>query len=122
MVRDPRSPGTSRTMIEQILATHTTTPTLWWLGHSGFAVKFSNILFLVDPVLSELDGRTRIIPAPFPPQHMTGADLVLCTHAHSAHMDPATLRPLLDASPRAKLVLPKSAAEIARAAGIPYDR
>jgi L-ascorbate metabolism protein UlaG (beta-lactamase superfamily) len=64
----------------------------------------------------------RIAPAPFAPEQMSEADLILCTHAHPGHMDPATLRPMMTASPRAKLVLPKSTAELARSSGIPYDR
>ena len=27
-------------------------PTLWWLGHSGFAIKYGNSIFYIDPYLS----------------------------------------------------------------------
>ncbi len=35
-------------------------------------------------------------------------DAVLCTHAHTDHMDPATLQPLLSANPGANLVVPRA--------------
>lgn len=100
--------------------TRVAAPTLWWLGHSGFAVKFANMLFFVDPCLSKVPGR--VLPAPLAPESITAADLILCTHTHPLHMDPATLLPVLAASPRAKVVLPKSAAAHAHALGIPFER
>jgi L-ascorbate metabolism protein UlaG (beta-lactamase superfamily) len=48
--------------------------------------------------------------------------MVLATHPHPGHLDAAALAGMLAASPQAKLVLPKSAAEQARAAGIDYAR
>jgi L-ascorbate 6-phosphate lactonase len=120
MSTDPIKSGDS--LVEQITESPASAITLWWLGHCGFAVKFANIVFLIDPCLTEPGGRTRIIAPPFSPERMTAADLILCTHAHPGHMDPATLKPLLMASARAKVVLPKSAAAYAQSAGIPFDR
>ncbi len=90
-------------------------PRLWWLGHAGFAIKFRNIVVYVDPHLS---GPGSLLD----PATVTHADLILSTHPHPHHLDGDTLRPMLAASPRAKLVLPKSAAEAARTLGIPYER
>ena len=101
-------------LIEEMEGTETASPALWWLGHCGFAVKYQRMLFYIDPCLS----RTRTLD----PADVTNADLILCTHAHPGHMDPATLPAMLKASPRAKVVLPKSAAEHAAALGIPYER
>jgi L-ascorbate 6-phosphate lactonase len=102
-------------LIREIESTDAETPALWWLGNSGFAVKYHGIVFYVDPHLSS--------PAsPLTATDVTNADMVLCTHAHAAHMDPDTLPAILDASPRAKVVLPKSAAEHACSIGIPLDR
>lgn len=91
-------------------------PTLWWLGHSGFAVKFANILFLVDPCL------TGVAWAPLSARDIAEADLILCTHAHLGHMHGATLIELLESSARAKVVLPKSGEAHARSLGIPAER
>ena len=85
------------------------TPTLWWLGHAGFAVKYHGMIFYIDPCLDT--------PAVIP-----HADLVLTTHDRPLHLHAPTLLPLLAASHRAKLVLPQSAAERAHALGIDYHR
>jgi len=109
-------------LIREIDQTITATPTLRWLGHSGFIIRFANITFYVDPCFSDLPGKPRGVAAPLTGNQVRHADLILATHAHPGHLDPATLLPMLEASPRAKLVVPRSAQEQAHAAGIPYDR
>jgi L-ascorbate metabolism protein UlaG (beta-lactamase superfamily) len=109
-------------LLAEIEQTATDTPTLWWLGHAGFAVKFANITFYIDPCLTDVHARPRIMASPLAPECVRNADLILCTHAHELHMDPATLSAMLAASPHAKIVLPKSAADYARTVGIPFDR
>lgn len=105
-------PNPGERLLEQITRQRSGTPTLWWLGRCGFAVKYYDILFYVDPVLNA--------DSPMQAAEARDADLILCTHV--AHLDAATVGSMLDASPRAKVVLPKSNAEQARAAGIPFDR
>lgn len=100
-------------LIEDIETTLAATPTLWWLGRSGFVVRFGSITFYIDPVLA---------PPFLDPAAIRHADLILCTHAHTGHMDGSTLTSLLAASPRAKVVLPKSAADHAHSIGIPFHR
>ncbi|MBM3814971.1 MAG: MBL fold metallo-hydrolase [Acidimicrobiia bacterium] len=113
-------PGTGGPLFDEIEAAPAISPTLWWLGHAGFALKYHSMVFYIDPVLSEANGRSF---APLmTPGEVTHAELILCTHAHPRHMDSATLLPMLEASQRAKLVLPKSAAEKANTFGIGYDR
>jgi len=103
-------------LIEDINRTYTSTPTLWWLGHCGFVIRYANITFYVDPNLTATTS-------PLAPDQANNADLILCTHEHAGHMNPETLRGMLQASPNAKVVLPKSAANRAQAtAGIPLDR
>src|ERR1700732_561006 len=114
--------GAMTDLIAQIDSTDGASPALWWLGHAGFVVKHSGIVFYVDPCLSTPPDRTRAVGPPLAPEVATNADLILCTHAHPSHMDPGTLSAMLKASPRAKVVLPKSAAEHACSIGIPYDR
>jgi L-ascorbate metabolism protein UlaG (beta-lactamase superfamily) len=80
------------------------------------------MIFYVDPCLSNRSGRTRVFEAPLSPSEVADADMVLCTHQHEFHMDPGSLPEILRASPRAKVVLPKSTAPQAQAAGIPYER
>src|SRR5260221_12021882 len=109
-------------LIDEIDQTRGDLPALWWLGQSGFVVKCQGMVFFVDPCLSTPDGRTRISEAPLSPEQALNTDMILCTHAHPSHMDPGTLPAMLQASPRTRVVIPKSAAEHAQSIGIPYDR
>ena len=93
-------------LVREIDQTITATPTLWWLGHGGFIVRFATITFYVDACLTRPD-------APMEPAMATNADMLFATHAHTGHMDAATIVPMLNASSRAKVVIPKS--EIGRA-------
>lgn len=111
-----------RDLIEEIDRTITPTPALWWLGQSGFVVRFATITFYIDPCFSMLPDRPRILASPLQGSDVYHADMILATHAHPAHLDAAALVPMLEASRRAKLILPKSATEAAHAAGIPYER
>ena len=102
-------------LLGEIGQTLTATPTLWWLGHASFVVRFANITFYVDPLLSRPGA---LIQA----SHIRNADMILATHAHPGHLDGPSLAAMLEASPQAKLILPKSAATLAVSLGIPYPR
>jgi len=110
-----------RELLDEIANAPCLTPRLWWLGHSGFALKYRNAIVYVDPLLSaaRLD---RLVAPPFAGQDVTHAGLVLCTHAHAGHLDPGTVPAILAASRRAKVVMPMSAAAHAHAMGIEYQR
>jgi L-ascorbate metabolism protein UlaG (beta-lactamase superfamily) len=97
-------------LLAQIDQSITATPSLWSLGQSGFVVRFASITFYVDPCFTEL---------PIAPADVTHADMILAT---SAERIDASLTAMLESSKRAKLILPKSAAETAQAAGIAYHR
>jgi L-ascorbate metabolism protein UlaG (beta-lactamase superfamily) len=110
-------------LLEEIENTEATaSPALWWLGQSGFVLKFQDIVFYVDPCLSNLNGRTRLMEPPLRGDQVINADMILCTHKHDGHMDPGALPAILKASPRCRVVMPKSAAGHAFAIGIPYER
>lgn len=73
------------------------------------------MVFYLDPCLTRPGS-------PASPGDVDHADLILCSHAHAGHMDGGTLAPMLGASPRAKVVLPKSACDHAQGLGISQDR
>ena len=102
-------------LLAEIDQTLTATPTLWWLGHAGFAVRFANITFYVDPLLSRPGA---LLDA----GGVRNADMILATHAHAGHLDGPSVAAMLKASPHAKLILPKSAAAHANSFGIPLPR
>ena len=120
--------NSGRALLEEIDQTITATPTLWWLGHAGFIVRFATITFYIDPFLSASSGRVlsahgeRLIAAPLDASAVRHADLILATHAHPGHLDAPAIVDMLASSKQAKLVLPKNAAEQAHSAGVPYNR
>jgi len=107
--------STGHELVREIDQTITATPTLWWLGHGGFIVRFATITFYVDACLSRPGS-------PLEPSMVRNADMLLATHDHPGHLDPATVVPILTACTRAKVVLPKSAADRANSRGIAYPR
>ncbi|MEO8659267.1 MAG: MBL fold metallo-hydrolase [Bryobacteraceae bacterium] len=118
-------------LIADIDNTECPTPTLWWLGQSGFVLKYQKIVLYIDPYLSERQTvkyretdqpRVRITAAPLRGWHVRHADMILSTHRHGTHLDVASLLSMLKGSSRARLVLPKSAAGYANAQGIEYLR
>lgn len=59
----------------------------WWLGQHSFIVKLGEVVLLIDPFLSPVEGRR--VPPLFDPEDAKGiVSLVLCTHDHLDHMDP----------------------------------
>lgn len=119
-MKEPAKRGAE--LLLEMERTNGESPALWWLGHSGFVIKYHGIVFYVDPCLSTPPGRTRALGPPLAAEQASNADLILCTHAHATHMDPDTLPGMLKASARARVVLPKSTAEHACSIGVSYDR
>src|SRR5581483_1077424 len=90
---------------------------LWWLGQSGFLVHARGKSVLFDPYLSDSLTRKyaqtdkpheRITELVIAPNRLTGIDLITCSHNHTDHLDGETLLPLLEANPRAMLVVPRA--------------
>jgi len=61
------------------------------------------MVFYVDPCLSRSPT--------LDPAHATNADLILCTHAHPGHMDPAACLPCQSVTSSQRSCWPKSGAE-----------
>ena len=93
------------------------TPDLWnpngitaaWLGHSTVLINFYGLTILTDPVLCRRVGADTFLGSVGPKRLVAPAlkaaqlppiDLVLLSHAHMDHLDPATLR-ALPGTPRA---------------------
>jgi len=87
---------------------------LWWLGQAGFAVRTGSHALLIDPYLSDslalkYKGRQfahqRMMAIPVEPAALKGIDWVFCTHRHTDHMDPETIRALA-ANPGSRFFVP----------------
>ncbi|MEI8115100.1 MAG: MBL fold metallo-hydrolase [Bacteroidia bacterium] len=88
----------------------------YWLGQAGFAFKINETCLLIDPYLSDslaekYKGTTfphkRMIEIPVQPENLTQMDWVFCTHRHTDHMDPETLKQIHQASPKCRFLIPK---------------
>lgn len=74
-----------------------------WLGHSSVLINFYGVNILTDPVLTRRIGAhtkigtlgpRRIVAPALTPSQLPSIDLVLLSHAHMDHLNPATLRQL----------------------------
>ena len=90
---------------------------VWWLGQSGFLVKWNGNGLLFDPYLSDSLTRkyegtdqphVRMSERAIDPLLLSGIDVVTSSHNHTDHLDAETLLPLKAANPNLKLVLPEA--------------
>jgi L-ascorbate metabolism protein UlaG (beta-lactamase superfamily) len=99
---------------------------LWWFGGPSYALKSARSIVYVDPYHSgpradDPQGFIRAIPNYLLPQDINRADLVLSTHDHADHCDPATLDPIAERTQSLFAVAPSSA-ELMRGWGFDMDR
>jgi L-ascorbate metabolism protein UlaG (beta-lactamase superfamily) len=104
----------------------------YWLGQAGFVLEMGGRRLVLDPYLSNslaekyrgaARPHIRMMPPPILPKSLDRVDLVLSTHAHTDHMDPGTLPPLLKANPKARLVAPRAAlAQALARSGVAEER
>jgi L-ascorbate metabolism protein UlaG (beta-lactamase superfamily) len=97
---------------------------LWWLGQSGFLLKWRGRSVLFDPYLSDSltkkyagtdKEHIRMTARCIAPQQLGFVDVVTSSHAHTDHFDAETLVPLARAHGRPlPLVLPAANVELAR--------
>lgn len=83
---------------------------LYFLGQVGLALKGPDGVLYIDPYLTGSDGAGGQLPRTFAPpvlpHEVTNAAAALLTHDHIDHFDPATLEPLVQASPGVRLFAP----------------
>ena len=103
-------------------------PLIGWLGQAGFLIRSGALRLVIDPYLSDSLAtkyrgtrypHTRLMRPPIAPEQLTGVQVVLCTHAHSDHMDPETLTRIAAASPECLFVVPRAEAAVALQRGVP---
>ena len=90
---------------------------LWWLGQSGFLVRFGGKFLLLDPYLSDSltekyvatdKPHVRLTERVIAPERFTHISVVTSSHNHTDHLDAATLIPLREANPWMQIVIPEA--------------
>lgn len=90
---------------------------LWWLGQSGFLVKWGASHLLIDPYLSDSltnkyagtdKPHVRMTERVVAPEKLDFIDVVTSSHNHTDHLDRETLGPLLQANPKLKVIVPQA--------------
>lgn len=96
---------------------------IWRLGHGSLVIRIKDgPVIAVDPYLTDAAAADsprmrRKFPPPFPPAELD-ADLVLITHTHVDHLDPATISPS-PARSRAVFLGPASVRAVLGTLGVP---
>ncbi len=90
---------------------------LWWLGQSGFLLRWEGKHLLFDPYLSDSLTRkyqhtdkphVRMSERVIAPEKLSFVDIVTSSHNHTDHLDAETLIPLLQANPDIRLIIPEA--------------
>jgi len=104
---------------------------LWWLGQSGFLLHHEGRFALLDPYLSESlttkyantdKPHERMTRRVVDPAKLSFVHVVSSSHNHTDHLDPDTIKPILAANPKLKLVVPEANREfVAQRLGVPLN-
>ena len=90
---------------------------LWWLGQSGFLIAQEQTFVLIDPYLSDSLTRkyagtdkphVRMTRRVIDPRRLDFVSVVASSHNHTDHFDPETIRPLMEANPDLRLIVPEA--------------
>ncbi|MES2794694.1 MAG: MBL fold metallo-hydrolase [Bacteroidota bacterium] len=90
---------------------------VWWLGQSGFLLKWQNKILLFDPYLSDSltikyqktdKPHVRMSELVIEPQNLPNIDIVTSSHNHTDHLDAETLIPIVGHNPLIKFIIPEA--------------
>jgi L-ascorbate metabolism protein UlaG (beta-lactamase superfamily) len=105
---------------------------LWWLGQSGYLLGWNGAFGLIDPYLSDsltikyastLTPHVRMVERVVDPARLDFITFTTSSHEHTDHQDPETLRPLIEANPSMRLIVPAATASLcSRRLGVKVDQ
>jgi L-ascorbate metabolism protein UlaG (beta-lactamase superfamily) len=90
---------------------------IWWLGQSGFLIKWNGHRLLLDPYLSDSltlkysktkKPHVRMSELVIPAARLARIDVVTSSHNHTDHLDAETLIPILKNNPGIQFLIPES--------------
>jgi L-ascorbate metabolism protein UlaG (beta-lactamase superfamily) len=104
---------------------------IWWLGQSGYLVRWANRTILIDPYLSDSLTRkyastdkphVRMSELVITPDDLPRIDIVTSSHNHTDHLDAETLLPILKRNPEIQFIIPEANREfVAQRLGTPLE-
>ncbi len=95
---------------------------LWWLGQSGFLIRWRDQHLLFDPYLSDSltdkyagtdTPHVRMTEKVIDPQQLNFVDVVTSSHNHTDHLDGETISTLLVVNPELIVLVPEANREFA---------
>ncbi len=93
---------------------------VWWMGQSGFLLKWNGKGLLIDPYLSDSITRAhsgtanpmnRVSERVVDPLKLSGVDLIAITGDSPDRLDPETIMPLRAANPELRMIVPAGIAQ-----------
>lgn len=90
---------------------------LWWLGQSGFLLKWQGKHVLIDPYLSDSltkkyqntdKPHTRMTERVIDPEQLDFIEVVTSSHNHTDHLDGETLKPIIRKNPGIEFIIPEA--------------
>jgi L-ascorbate metabolism protein UlaG (beta-lactamase superfamily) len=90
---------------------------IWWLGQSGFLIKWQKKCLLFDPYLSDSlslkyqytdKPHVRMSELVVEPRKLDFIDIVTSSHNHTDHLDAETLMPILKNNANVKFIIPEA--------------
>jgi L-ascorbate metabolism protein UlaG (beta-lactamase superfamily) len=90
---------------------------LWWLGQSGYLLKWNGKRVLLDPYLSDSltakyantnKPHVRMSERVILPELLRGISVVSSSHNHTDHLDADTLKPVLKNNPGIRFIIPEA--------------
>jgi len=90
---------------------------VWWLGQSGFLLKWKDQHVLFDPYLSDSltakyaqtnKPHERISEKVIDPGKLNFIDIVTSSHNHTDHLDAETIIPILHNNPQVSFIIPEA--------------
>lgn len=90
---------------------------LWWLGQSGYLVKYAGSHLLIDPYLSDSltekyagtdKPHVRMTERVIAPERLDFIDVVTSSHNHTDHLDSESLIPLIANNPNLSIIVSRA--------------
>ncbi len=89
-----------------------------WLGQSSFYIRLEGVVYITDPILSDLFIQKRKAESPYSIQELGNIDYVLISHVHYDHCDIPTLKLIAKHNPHVEILSPLGATSLLNKKGL----